>query len=151
MVNKQEIDFYGKYVEVHPFMDGEELPEELDWFCEFVIQQNAEQADVFFKKHPDVAEEFLKYFREVKEGEVFYRGGHENLYRTFLSATDDIEVARAFAIYGHNIDESEELKNKGKVFVVTAEKMFRAISPVEEEAEVFLWNPRIVEVLEDYS
>lgn len=138
---KMDYDHVKKYLEMYPYMEDEEAPMCFDEFCEFIIQQNAKQADVYFKEYPEIAEQFLTYFKPTN-GRVFHRGGFENLDRTFLSASLCPKVAKNFAIYGHNFEmESEKV---GNVFTITSELYYKTKAEVENEREVFLWKPRIL-------
>lgn len=131
-----------RYLEMYPHMKSEEIPEELTDFCEYIIQQNADMADAYFKKNQDVAKEFLKHFR-FANGREFYRGGYPNIDRKFLSVSNNKEVAINFAKHRSNSHIKDNSGN-GYLHTISADKYYKTKCEVDNEEEVFLWRPRII-------
>lgn len=122
-------------------MANEEMPEDFDDFCEFIIQQSAKKANEFFEMNPKFAREFLSHFSPTN-GRVFYRGGYPNLDRVFLCASVDSEVAMNFAKYGNNY--AKDTVGIGNFMEVTSELYYKTKCNVDNENEVFLWKPKVL-------
>lgn len=144
--NNNNLNYQEKYKDFYTFMKNEELPEKLNEFCEFIIQQNASDADKYFKAYPEVGLAFLDYFVPT-EGKTFYRGGYENLDRTFLCSSNDLKVARNFALYGNNFNNNTKSKVNGKLMIMTSDKHYKTIREVDGEEEVLLWQAKVIDTL----
>lgn len=141
---KYSLNYESAYKEMFPFMKDEELPEELNLFCEFIIQQNAKDANDYFMKHPEIAEAFLEYFEASEE--VFFRGGYENEERFIVSASTDKSVAVNFACLGSNSPHYSKPPEKCSrvVMEMIAERVYYTNFQVDNEKEVFLWNASVM-------
>lgn len=119
-----------RYIELYPHMREEELPIEMNSFCEYIIQQSARQANVYFTQNPDVVASFLEYFTDATD-EVFYRGGYPNTDRVLLCSSTSRDVALSFSF-------------DGTVMTMKPEKYYVVEESCFDEEEVILWKAEIV-------